>query len=317
MPHVFVSYVRESQEDVDRLCRELTKHGVKVWLDRNDIKPGSRWKDAIREAIQQGDFFIACFSEKYQRRDKTFMNEELALAVEELRKYRPGRPWFIPVLFEDCDVPSFSISDRETLLDIQWVLLFLDWDVGIQRILDVIQPIPPDVQGLIAALNLDYDAVRKAAAEALGNKPHNRAIQALIKALNDENEEVETIAGDALVQIGESAIFTLTNALNDEEQIVNIRTVAAYLLGEIGDPRAVSALINALNDEDEDDIRIGTAWALGDIGDSTAVPALINALSDENATVRQFAVSALWNISTPEALKAVEEYENRPKGGDS
>ena len=54
--HVFISYVRENQKEVDKLCEELSIHGVKVWLDRNDIKHGSRWKDAIREAIQKGVF---------------------------------------------------------------------------------------------------------------------------------------------------------------------------------------------------------------------------------------------------------------------
>ncbi len=63
--HVFISYVRENQKQVDRLCHDLESHGVNVWLDRNDIKPGVRRKNAIREAIRQGDFFIACFSDEY------------------------------------------------------------------------------------------------------------------------------------------------------------------------------------------------------------------------------------------------------------
>ena len=46
--HVFISYVRENQKQVDRLCQDLENHGVNVWLDRNSIKPGNRWKDAIR-----------------------------------------------------------------------------------------------------------------------------------------------------------------------------------------------------------------------------------------------------------------------------
>ena len=45
--HVFISYVRENQEQVDRLCQDLESHGVSIWLDRNSIKPGARWKDAI------------------------------------------------------------------------------------------------------------------------------------------------------------------------------------------------------------------------------------------------------------------------------
>jgi hypothetical protein len=63
--HVFISYVRENQKQVDRLCHELESHGVNVWLDRNDIKLGARWNKAIQEAIRQGDFFIACFSDEY------------------------------------------------------------------------------------------------------------------------------------------------------------------------------------------------------------------------------------------------------------
>jgi hypothetical protein len=88
---VFVSYVREDQETVERLAKELSAYGIKVWLDKTELKPGTRWRDAIREAISQGDFFIACFSEAYQRRSKSYMNEELTLAIEELRQRPTNR----------------------------------------------------------------------------------------------------------------------------------------------------------------------------------------------------------------------------------
>jgi len=140
LKHVFISYVRENSQNVQRIYDELVSHGVKVWLDRNEIKPGYRWKDAIQEAIRKGDFFIACFSKEYSGRDKTFMNEELTLAIEELRQRPTDRAWFIPVLLSECDVPNIKISAVETLRDIQWVELYKDWQDGIQRILSVIQP---------------------------------------------------------------------------------------------------------------------------------------------------------------------------------
>lgn len=140
MPQVFISYVRENSEDVQRLARELRAYGIKVWLDKNDIKPGFRWKDAIREAISQGDFFIACFSVEYSERSKTYMHEELTLAVEELRQRPTDRAWFIPVLLSDTDIPNRSIGAGETLRDIQWVELYRNWNDGIKRILSVIQP---------------------------------------------------------------------------------------------------------------------------------------------------------------------------------
>lgn len=143
MAHVFVSYVRQDQSIVDRLCEHLRARGVEVWLDRESIRPGERWKDAIREAIRSGDYFIACFSKNAQARAKTYMNEELTLAVEELRQYATHRSWFIPILLDECDVPAVSIGAGATLIDLQFVSLFPDEQKAIQRICDVIKPIDP------------------------------------------------------------------------------------------------------------------------------------------------------------------------------
>jgi len=199
--HVFVSYVRENQEQVDQLCEELTKHGVKVWLDRNDIKPGMRWKDAVREAIRSGSFFIACFSQEYRSRGRTYMNEELALAIEELRLRSINRIWFIPVLLSQCDVPARSIGGGETLLDIEWVTLYGNWEAGIKRILDVIKPIPPEVQILVDALDLGDVEVRRAAAKALGEAGHDGGVPTLTEALKDADSQVRANAKIALQRI--------------------------------------------------------------------------------------------------------------------
>jgi hypothetical protein len=52
-PHIFVSYLREDRETVDRLCDDLRSAGLHVWLDREKIVPGERWKVAIRRAIEE------------------------------------------------------------------------------------------------------------------------------------------------------------------------------------------------------------------------------------------------------------------------
>ena len=139
MPHVFVSYMHANEADVRRLCDSLEANSIEVWLDRDDIAPGIRWKQAIRRAIQNGSFFIACFSEEYYTRDSTHMNEELTLAIEELRKRHTDRVWFIPVLLSNCDVPDRDIGAGETLRDFQHVDLYRDWNVGIQKIISIIQ----------------------------------------------------------------------------------------------------------------------------------------------------------------------------------
>lgn len=140
MRHVFISYVREDSLEVNRLTEELSAAGVSIWLDREEIRAGTRWKQVIRKAIQEGDFFLACFSSHYYRRVATHMAEELRLAIDHLRKIPDGRTWFIPVLLDECPPPESSISDYETLADLEQVRLYDDWDTGILKLIAAINP---------------------------------------------------------------------------------------------------------------------------------------------------------------------------------
>ena len=139
--------MHENTDIVDRLCEELTSRDIRVWLDRNDIKPGSRWKDAIRGAIREGAFFMACFSKEYNKRDKTYMNAELTIAIAELQQRPTDRVWFIPVQLNKCKIPDRNIGAGETLHDLQHVKLYKDWNDGIERIIEVIQSESPEPTG--------------------------------------------------------------------------------------------------------------------------------------------------------------------------
>jgi len=138
--HVFVSYVREASAQVDQLAANLRQHGIQVWLDRDGIAAGQRWRDAIRKAISEGDLFIACFSSDYALRDQTYMNEELTFAIDELRQRPTDRSWFIPVSLDGTRIPKRNIGGGETLHDLQSVNLSRGWDAGVQRIVAVATP---------------------------------------------------------------------------------------------------------------------------------------------------------------------------------
>jgi hypothetical protein len=143
MSHVFVSYVREDADAVDRLVFQMRSAGAQVWLDRDSIQPGARWKDAIRAAIEGGAFFVACFSKSYSDRACTYMNEELALAIEELRLRPRMRAWFLPLLLDDSEAPDLPIGPGETLGDVQTLRLDGAWEDGIHRLISVIVPHSP------------------------------------------------------------------------------------------------------------------------------------------------------------------------------
>ena len=117
-----------------RLADELRAHGVTVWLDRDKIMPGQRWQDAIRQAIREGDYFIACFSAEYVARPRTYMHTEIGLAIEMLQQMPTNRIWFIPVLLSECEVPDRSIGGGQTLRDLHWELSTRIGREGVRRI---------------------------------------------------------------------------------------------------------------------------------------------------------------------------------------
>ena len=123
--YAFISYVREDSAAVDRLQRMLELAGVRVWRDTADLWPGEDWRAKIRHAITDDALvFIACFSSSSLNRRKSYQNEELTLAIEQLRLRKPGEPWLIPVRFDDCDIPEFDVGAGRALSSFQRADLF-------------------------------------------------------------------------------------------------------------------------------------------------------------------------------------------------
>jgi len=62
------------------------------------------------------------------------MNEELTVAIEELRQRATSRSWFIPISLDGCVIPQRNIGAGETLHDLHWVDLTADWNRGVDLI---------------------------------------------------------------------------------------------------------------------------------------------------------------------------------------
>jgi hypothetical protein len=126
--------VRPDSAIVDRLADHLRAAGLAVWIDRNDIPAGQRWKQTIKQAINTGAAFVACFSTNYEARVKSYMNEELTIAIEEIRARPTDRSWFFPVRLDACSVPDRTIGGGESLHDLQTIDFFPDFDEGARRL---------------------------------------------------------------------------------------------------------------------------------------------------------------------------------------
>lgn len=116
-----------------------------------------------------------------------------------------------------------------------------------------------------------------------------------------------------LLQAADSV--TVTNLVHDLESDAldtdDRRADAAYVLGQMGDRRALDPLIAALRDEDTV-VRTEAAAALGGLADRRAVPPLIRALYDAQWEVRSNAALSLGALADPTAIPPLIQLLDDP-----
>lgn len=113
----------------------------------------------------------------------------------------------------------------------------------------------PRVEWLIRALNDESAEVREGAALALAAHPLEEAAPALVKALNDEDGMVTSLAVNALDAIGKAAVPILLEMYPGAAPRARIQMMRA--LAEIGDHRAIPIMLKAT----EEDSALLNYWA--------------------------------------------------------
>jgi hypothetical protein len=136
---VFVSYVRDDKHRIDELVGLLRSANIPIWVDTLELRPGARWKDQIRNAIRDGAFFLAVFSANSESRQRTYMREELAIAVEEVRLRPRNLPWLVPVLLDDVPLPELPLGPSERLSDLQAATLYPDLRGGAHSLVEMLR----------------------------------------------------------------------------------------------------------------------------------------------------------------------------------
>jgi HEAT repeat protein len=178
----------------------------------------------------------------------------------------------------------------------------------------------------VFALSDANKSVRFAAASALRRFKDGRAAEALARALRDP--DIAYMAATYLPDLGDLSVEPLVRALNDQDAAV--RKHAAFILGRMGDTRAVEPLIAALEDDNATaasvlgglrhpdvvpalgralkeggvlGVRPAAAAALGRLGDPAGVDLLVAALDDLSSFVRRNAAEALGKLRDGRAAK--------------
>jgi HEAT repeat protein len=120
------------------------------------------------------------------------------------------------------------------------------------------------------------------AASLLAKRPDARTVQAMLRAITNDDAE--------------------------------LRAEAAHVLGYMGDARAVEPLIGALRDPTPD-VRAYAALSLAALSDPRAVEPLVTALEDENAVVFEAVGSALGKLRDPRAVEPLMRALEREIAG--
>lgn len=113
---------------------------------------------------------------------------------------------------------------------------------------------------------------------------------------------------DALVALGPAGVDPICRwidlTVNDPRGPVDAVSLAARVLGLIGDPAAEPCLIRLL-DTNQPDWRVAAASALEHTGGEAAVPPLLDALDDRTWRVRARAVVALAALADPHTARSI------------
>jgi hypothetical protein len=139
---------------------------------------------------------------------------------------------------------------------------------------------------VIALLHDREVSVRAAATEALGASGAASALDPLIGRLLDagENEHVLLAAARALETLGGPGTLAALVAALRATRLTNLREELIRIVARCckpGDLTVIEALLEALEDDD-DDVRAMAAYALGTVGDPSALPALEYAAANDD-----------------------------------
>ena len=119
VPLVFLCHAKEDFEEVSALSTRLWNDSVVTWLDKKDLLPGDDWRGEIEQAIERADRVIVFLSPSSVTK-RGFVQREMKYALDQMQLRPVGERYIIPVLLENCEVPS-------EFRDIHWLK---SWEEG-------------------------------------------------------------------------------------------------------------------------------------------------------------------------------------------
>ncbi len=223
----------------------------------------------------------------------------------QLRGETAGRRWGaaegLGQLGDPRALPALVEALRDPHAFVRWAAAQAIGQIGEQRAVSLLLPLLQEKDPL----------VRRSAVDALAHFNTEEVRRALRRMLHDPDPSVRRNAIDAIARLSDpAAIDALILALDPQNEFW-VRYSAAEALGIVGDHRAVPPLIEASRDP-RPLLRRAVVSSLGLLRDSRAIPTLLQALEDEDAQVRLHAADGLARIGHEGVLPHLEAHRDDP-----
>jgi TIR domain-containing protein len=127
MRHIFISYSRIDSEVVGHIVTRLEQDGFNVWIDREEIKAGELWQEAIVQAVDNAYAFVVMLSPSSATSDN--VRKEVDVAEGENKE-------LVPVLLAPVELPA---KLRYQLAGIEWIEYYRDPDVKYGELVEALQ----------------------------------------------------------------------------------------------------------------------------------------------------------------------------------
>jgi hypothetical protein len=100
---VFISYARHDQNTADHLAKHLGQHGLRVFLDRTEIKIGASWQQKIFDSLESCAMTAVLYSPEYLQSKNC--KEEFNISWA--RRRETDREIIFPLLIRDAALPTY------------------------------------------------------------------------------------------------------------------------------------------------------------------------------------------------------------------
>jgi hypothetical protein len=114
---LFLSYAREDHAAVHVMYDRLRQAGFLPWMDTKDLRPGTRWEQAIFKAIKASDVFLVVLSDNSVSK-RGVVQTEIRAALKIQEEKLEGDVYIIPVRLGHCSIPTalseFQAADLHT-----------------------------------------------------------------------------------------------------------------------------------------------------------------------------------------------------------